>query len=33
VDNTGINGETLEVTFGDVTGPLSLTIEYQAIVQ
>ncbi len=33
VDNTGINGETVEVTFGDVTGPLSLTIEYQAIVQ
>lgn len=33
VDNTGVNGETVEVTFGDVTGPLSLTIEYQAIVQ
>lgn len=33
VDNTGINGDTLEVTFGDVTGPLSLTLEYQAIVQ
>jgi len=33
VDNTGINGSTLEVSFGDVVGPASLTIEYQAIVQ
>lgn len=33
VDNTGINGSTIEVSFGDVAGPASLTIEYQAIVQ
>lgn len=33
VDNTGINGNNVEVTFGDVAGPVSLTIEYQAIVQ
>ncbi len=33
VDNTGINGNTVEVSFGDVAGPVSLTIEYQAIVQ
>lgn len=33
VDNTGINGDIVEITFGDVVGPQSLTIEYQAIVQ
>jgi len=33
VDNTGISGSTIEVSFGDVVGPASLTIEYQAVVQ
>ena len=33
VDNTGVTGDTIEVNFGDVSGPTSLTIEYQAIVQ
>ena len=33
VDNTGLNGNNIEVTFGDVVGPASLTIEYQAVVQ
>lgn|GEM_PF-387633 len=33
VDNTGVSGNNIEVTFGDVVGPASLTIEYQAVVQ
>ena len=33
VDNTGINAGQVEVNFGDVAGPVTLTIEYQAVVQ